>query len=128
LPATAPYDETVLPLDDPSLQLDRAAVAAGDRLFHTSCSGCHGGGLQSTGAPAPDLRESALAIDEEAVWSVLHDGALLPRGMPRFEHFSREQVHQIWSYVRDGARKELIRQKEGGAPGPTKEAHGSGSS
>ena len=110
LPPSAPYDETVHPLDDPALVLDPAEVAAGDRLYHLGCQGCHGGHTQSSGAPGPDLRESAIALDPDAMWSVLHDGALLPRGMPRFAHFTREQVGQLHAYVRARARAELERQ------------------
>jgi quinohemoprotein ethanol dehydrogenase len=104
-------------------------AAAGETLFHLGCNGCHGGGLQSTGAPAPDLRESALALDEGAVWKVVHDGALLARGMPQFQNFTREQVHQLYSYIRAGARDELKRQERGGKPaqGDAK-VHGSGAS
>jgi quinohemoprotein ethanol dehydrogenase len=113
LPPTPPYDETVRPLDDPSIKLDPAAVAAGEKLFHQGCNGCHGGGLQSAGAPGPDLRESPIALNEEAMWSVLHDGVLLSQGMPQFSFFTREQVHQLRSYIRAGAREELERQKAG---------------
>ncbi len=111
LPPTAPYDETVNPLDDPELVIDAAAAKAGDMLYHTGCHGCHGGGLQSSGAPAPDLRESALSLDREAFREVVKDGALLSLGMPQFGHFSATQVDQIWHYVRAGARKELARQR-----------------
>jgi len=107
LPPTAPYDETVHPLDDPAVVLNPADVEAGDRLFHLGCHGCHGGMLRSSGAPGPDLRESALALDKEAMWQVLHEGALLSKGMPRFQRFTREQVHQLYSYIRAGAREAL---------------------
>lgn len=112
LPATAPYDETVRPLDDPSLVLSPASVAAGEKLYHMGCQGCHGGHLQSSGAPGPDLRESPIAMDKDAVWSVLHDGALLSKGMPQFRHFTREQSDQIWSYIRAQARKKLRGEKD----------------
>ncbi len=107
LPPTAPYDETVHPLDDPAVVLNPADVEAGDRLFHLGCHGCHGGMLRSSGAPGPDLRESAVALDKEAMWQVLHEGALLSKGMPRFQRFTREQVHQLYSYIRAGAREAL---------------------
>ncbi len=107
LPPTAPYDETVHPLDDLAVVLNPADVEAGDRLFHLGCHGCHGGMLRSSGAPGPDLRESAVALDKEAMWQVLHEGALLSKGMPRFQRFTREQVHQLYSYIRAGAREAL---------------------
>jgi quinohemoprotein ethanol dehydrogenase len=105
LPPTAPYDETVRAIDDPAAVLDPAAVAAGDRLYHMACHGCHGGALQSSGAPGPDLRESGLALDREALWQVLHEGALLAKGMPKFPQYSREEADQIYSYIRAGARQ-----------------------
>ncbi|MCB2059744.1 MAG: PQQ-binding-like beta-propeller repeat protein, partial [Novosphingobium sp.] len=119
LPETAPYDETVHPLDDPEIVLDPAEVAAGDRLFHKDmigCDNCHGPAARSAGAPAPDLRESPIAFDRDALWSVLHEGALLSRGMPRYEHFSRKQVDQLYSFIRAQARAELERQKTGTQP------------
>jgi quinohemoprotein ethanol dehydrogenase len=105
LPQTPPYDETVHPVDDPSIELDPADVAAGDVLYDSSCRGCHGGHTQSSGAPGPDLRESAIALDKEAMWMLLHDGLLLSRGMPRFGQLSREQVGQLYSYIRARARE-----------------------
>ena len=107
LPPTAPYDETVQAIDDPEVVLDPAAVEVGKALYHMGCNGCHGGGLQSSGAPGPDLRESALALDKEALWQVIHEGAMLSRGMPQFPDFTREQVDQIYSYIRQGARDSL---------------------
>ncbi|MCB2076393.1 MAG: PQQ-dependent dehydrogenase, methanol/ethanol family [Novosphingobium sp.] len=113
LPPSAPYDETVHPVDDPDLVIDAAAEKAGDTLYHMGCNGCHGGGLMSSGAPGPDLRESQLALDPDAMWQVLHEGALLSKGMPQFPNFTREQVNQIYTYIRAGAREELERQKNG---------------
>lgn len=111
LPPTAPYDETVHPLDDPELVLAKADISAGNALYHAGCHGCHGGGLQSSGSPAPDLRESAISLDRKAFWQVVHEGSLLSRGMPQFGMFNRQQVDQIFSYIRAGARDELSRQK-----------------
>jgi quinohemoprotein ethanol dehydrogenase len=38
---------------------------------------------------------------------VLHEGALLPNGMPRFDSFTREQSDAIHAYIRAGAREAL---------------------
>lgn len=113
LPPTAPYDDTVHPVDDPDLVLNAEDVAAGDKLYHLGCHGCHGGELQSSGAPGPDLRESAIALDREAFWNVVHEGALLSKGMPRFQHLNRKEVDQIYSYVRAGAREALQEKASG---------------
>jgi quinohemoprotein ethanol dehydrogenase len=66
--------------------------------------------VRSTGSPGPDLRESQIALDPDALWSVLHDGALLEKGMPRYPDFTREQVNQLYAYIRSTARDELTRQ------------------
>jgi hypothetical protein len=38
---------------------------------------------------------------------VLHNGALLPKGMPRFQAFSEAQVGQIHQFIRERARAAL---------------------
>ena len=86
-----------------AVQLKETDVAAG-RAMYTGCMGCHGRNLVSSGAPAPDLRESQIALEPDAFWAVLHDGALLKQGMPQYEMLSREQAMQIFDYIRAGAR------------------------
>jgi quinohemoprotein ethanol dehydrogenase len=104
LPPSPPRDMTVRAVDDPKIRLDPADVAAGHALY-MACGLCHGRDLVSAGAPGPDLRESQLALDPEAFWSVVHDGALIQAGMPRFEMLTRQQVMQLYAYVRAGARQ-----------------------
>jgi quinohemoprotein ethanol dehydrogenase len=94
---------TVNALDDPSLGLDPKDVATGRQLYNR-CMGCHGRDVVGVGG-APDLRESGIALDREAFWSVLHDGTLLERGMPQFATLTREQAMQIHAYVRAEARR-----------------------
>jgi quinohemoprotein ethanol dehydrogenase len=106
LPLTAPRDMAVHALDDPALKLDENEVRAGGVLF-MPCGSCHGLHLEATGSPAPDLRESGAALDPDVMWGIVHNGERLERGMPRLETLTREQVHQIWSYIRDGARKAI---------------------
>jgi len=103
-PPTPQPDKTVHALDVPGLKIDPADVAAGAKVY-AYCGACHGLYLQSPGGPGPDLRESALALDPENLWSVLHDGALMSRGMPRFAMLSREQVAKLYIYIRAGARQ-----------------------
>jgi quinohemoprotein ethanol dehydrogenase len=104
LPPSAPADRSVKAVDDPSFEIRKADVAAGRELY-LACAMCHGRYLVSAGAPGPDLRESRVALNPDSFWSIVHDGALLQRGMPRFETLSREQVMQIFSYIRSGARE-----------------------
>jgi quinohemoprotein ethanol dehydrogenase len=68
-----------------------------------------------SGGVAPDLRESVLAMDVDSLWSVLHDGSLQERGMPRYEKLPREEVRQLHAYVRAGAREALKSGKATGA-------------
>jgi quinohemoprotein ethanol dehydrogenase len=110
LPRSAPPDMAVHPVDNPAVQIKQADVAAGRNLFNR-CGACHGMNLVSAGAPASDLLESQVALDPEALWSVVHDGALLQRGMPRYDMMTREQVMQIYAYIRAGAREVLADQK-----------------
>lgn len=106
IPASAPADMKVHALDDPALVLNPADVQAGQGLA-IQCFACHGVGLNSTGTPAPDLRESGVAMDINSLRTVLKQGTLLPRGMPRFESLSDEQVRQIHAYIRARARLAL---------------------
>jgi len=106
LPDIAPPDMTVRAVDDPSLQLREPDVAAGRELYG-ACAICHGRYLASAGAPAPDLRESQIALNPDSFWAVVHDGGLIQRGMPRFETFTRAQVMQLYAYIRAGAREAI---------------------
>jgi quinohemoprotein ethanol dehydrogenase len=104
LPPSAPPDLNVHALDDPTFKIDAADVSAGQGLFMMNCAACHGLDAISAGAPAPDLRESPAALDRNALWSIVHDGGLLPRGMPRFDNLNAEQFKQIYAYIRAQAR------------------------
>jgi quinohemoprotein ethanol dehydrogenase len=106
LPLSPPRNMTVNAVDDPSIQIKGSDVQMGQALFR-GCTGCHGHNLVSSGAPAPDLRESKVALDPDALWSVVHDGTLMQNGMPRYEMLTREQVMQIYAYIRAGAREAL---------------------
>ena len=97
---------TVHALDDSKLQLSETDIEAGQSLY-LNCVVCHGRDAVSAGAPAPDLRESAVALDPRSFWAVVHDGALLQSGMPRFEMFGKAQMNQLYVYIRSRARVAL---------------------
>jgi quinohemoprotein ethanol dehydrogenase len=107
LPPTAPPDPSVKALDDPSVQINAADVTAGRAQFNLMCGTCHGLELHSTGYPGPDLRESTIALNEKAVWAVVHEGTLIERGMPKYAMLQEEQVRQIYQYIRASAREAL---------------------
>jgi quinohemoprotein ethanol dehydrogenase len=113
LPAAPPADWSVKALDDPSLKLSESDVQQGHAVFNLACGTCHGLNLRAAGAPGPDLRESRLALTEEGLWAVVHDGAMIARGMPQFSTLGRPQVHQIYAYVRAGAREALTNGDQG---------------
>ena len=94
------------PLDNPTEVLDPKTVALGKALS-LACAACHGRNLVSAGGPAPDLRESAIPLDPAAFRSVVHDGALMERGMPRFGTFTTKQIEGVRQYIRSRARAAL---------------------
>jgi quinohemoprotein ethanol dehydrogenase len=103
LPPSSPPDLTVHAVDNASISIEQKDIDAGQALY-SRCFFCHGRDLVSSGAFAPDLRESTAALDPEALWTILHDGTLLANGMPRFEMLTREEIMQIYAYIRSGAR------------------------
>ena len=104
LPPGPGRDMTLGVADDPALVFDPAKAETGKPMF-LACALCHGRDAISAGSPGPDLRESALALDQEAFLQVVKGGALIEKGMPRYDSFSREEVLQIWHYLRSEARK-----------------------
>jgi quinohemoprotein ethanol dehydrogenase len=94
--------------DNPAEQLDPKAVGMGKPMF-MACAACHGINAVSAGGPAPDLRESAIPLDKDAFFQVVHDGALLPRGMPKFQMFTPVQIEALRQYIRSESRKALAR-------------------
>ena len=105
LAPTAPRDFTVRALDDPNLTIDHAAAERGEALYG-ACAMCHGVALSSAGS-APDLRESAAALDFGILKSIVQQGALLPRGMPQFSWLKDDQIRSLQIYIRQRARAAL---------------------
>lgn len=105
LPPTAPRGDALHAIDDGTIEINPADAAAGEPIFNLACSMCHGLNLRSPGSPGPDLRESRIALSEQGIWSVVHDGALLERGMPQYTTLDRQQVRDIYAYIRAGARE-----------------------
>jgi quinohemoprotein ethanol dehydrogenase len=72
-----------------------------------ACAACHGKQTVSAGGPAPDLRESPIPLDADAFYQVVHEGALMEHGMPRFLFFDRPKIEAIRQYIRSEARRTL---------------------
>jgi quinohemoprotein ethanol dehydrogenase len=94
--------------DNPAEVLDPKQVAMGKAMFLV-CAACHGRNAIGVGGPAPDLRESTVPLNAEAFWTVVHDGPLMQRGMPRIAMFGKPQVEAIRQYVRSQARAGLAK-------------------
>jgi quinohemoprotein ethanol dehydrogenase len=120
LPAGAPPDKKVHAIDDPALVLDEADIKAGWALS-VRCAACHGVGMQSAGSPGPDLRESGIALRLDTLSELLKTGALLERGMPRFETLTDTEIRQLHAYIRARAREALgTRKPDNSAPAPVR--------
>jgi quinohemoprotein ethanol dehydrogenase len=109
LPVAAPRNLQVHVQDNPAEVLDPRQAAMGKAMY-IACSACHGRNMVAVGAPAPDLRESAVPLNTDAFWSVVHDGALIQKGMPSFAMFGKPEVEALRQYVRERARAELAKQ------------------
>ncbi len=116
----------VAPLPEPPAQAGTARdIAAGEQLFAANCSSCHNNAPRG---PVPDLRSSAMIAAAANFKSVVRDGALQPRGMPRWDDLlSEAEVEQIRAYVISVARQAYADQQKGAAAAPAapamKEGH-----
>jgi quinohemoprotein ethanol dehydrogenase len=108
LPPSGPPRYRVNARDDPAFTIDAQEAAEGFRLYHSTCYACHGARLEATGSIAPDLRESSLAMDQEAFRSVLREGALASAGMPKYDELSDADLRAIFIYIRAGARAAAV--------------------
>ena len=115
LPRTAPRDNSVKAVDDPTIQIREADVMTGQAIFNLACAVCHGLNLRSPGSPGPDLRESRIALSEQGVFAVVHEGTLLERGMPQYTTLGPQQIREIYAYIRAGAREALGTRKPSNA-------------
>jgi quinohemoprotein ethanol dehydrogenase len=114
LPPSSPPRYQVRALDDPTFQIDAREAAQGEKMYHAEaafCVMCHGRHLENTGSFAPDLRESAVAMNWEAFRSVVRDGVLSERGMPKFDTMGEQEMRAIYMYIRQRAREASEAQK-----------------
>ncbi len=102
LPKFEPVTEEIA--DDPAFVIDPKKAAIGAAIYGTSCVICHGGGMIAGGA-APDLRKSAVPLDKDAFYSIVHEGALMDRGMGRFANLSDAELEGLRHYIRQRARE-----------------------
>jgi len=103
LPA-APRQRRPVPVYDPNVRLNAKAGGSGGTAFATHCAGCHGPDAAAGGA-APDLRSSAVILSEAAFREIVQGGALVQRGMPRFEEMTDDELEGIRDYLRSKANE-----------------------
>lgn len=104
MPATPEPDFAVSPVNDPKLPIDEQAALRGERFYNRTCIWCHGPGGVGAGALSPDLRESMAGHQYEALKAILVEGALVSRGMPKFNELSDEEVRDIQMHIRKFSR------------------------
>ena len=100
-----------LPLDPPPFRGTEEQVASGTYDYGRYCGGCHGDNAVGS-TVLPDLRRSAVLQSEQVWQTIVHDGALGPRGMVGFaESLSPERIEAIRQFVifRSNQDKELER-------------------
>jgi quinohemoprotein ethanol dehydrogenase len=104
LPASAPPRRPE-PLVVPEFKVDEALARRGAAVYGTigNCALCHGGDAIAGGF-APDLRASPLVPVTPAFDAVVRGGALLSRGMPKFDDISEEDLVALQHYLRSRAR------------------------
>lgn len=92
-------------------------VKAGGVMFGQMCVTCHGFG--GGGGAGPPLTRPKLvnAPDEAALRSVIGEGTLADRGMPRIRRFTPDEMRQIVAYVQSLGRVAPERVKGNAASG-----------
>jgi len=101
LPVHRPDTTAVEP--DPTFKPDPTQIGRGSALFGGHCLVCHGFNAVAGGI-APDLRRSSVPLSAETFKAILHDGALVPNGMPRFEELKGSEVEDVRAYLRSRRR------------------------
>jgi quinohemoprotein ethanol dehydrogenase len=86
------------------LVIDPKHAVQGEQLYNSTCFLCHGANALGTGSIAPDLRESVLALRWDAFRSVLHEGVLAAKGMPKYDELAEDDIRNIFLYIRQRAR------------------------
>jgi quinohemoprotein ethanol dehydrogenase len=96
------HPQPIAAIDDPDYTANAAKAGRGMMTFSQYCSACHGF-FAIAGGSAPDLRTSGVILTADAFRQVVHEGALMPNGMPRFEELTNGQLDDIRQYLRSRA-------------------------
>jgi quinohemoprotein ethanol dehydrogenase len=95
----APY--FVTPIEDETFTVDASLAEMGASVY-ARCDQCHGIGVRA-GGMAPDLRASAVPLDQNAFASVVRNGARTHRAMPAFVQLTDDELTALRHYIRQQA-------------------------
>lgn len=104
LPPTPPPGREE-PLVSDELVPDPRLAEEGEFPFRTRCRTCHGADARAMGG-APDLRASAIPLNREAFRQVLLEGAMVERGMPKFDDLTDADLEPLRHYIRKRAMED----------------------
>jgi quinohemoprotein ethanol dehydrogenase len=105
LAPSPPRNMAVAALDDPALKIEIADAMLGKGMS-IACMSCHGAGFRGAGAPGPDLRESAIALNLADFSAFIKQGNYA-RGMPAYPWLRDAQIKGLHAYLRHRAREAL---------------------
>lgn len=89
------------PIVDQNFVIDEVLAEQGKNLYW-GCFNCHGDNMFG-GGMAPDLRASAIALDEAAFSAVVRDGTKIGMGMPAYPDMSDEELEALRHFIRKRA-------------------------
>jgi quinohemoprotein ethanol dehydrogenase len=92
---------------DPDFVANADRATQGLPTYGRRCAVCHGVDAIAAGV-APDLRSSAAILSPATFSAIVRDGALVPRGMPRFEELSDEELEAVRHYLRTQAHAAAV--------------------
>ncbi|MEY4762015.1 MAG: hypothetical protein RLZZ200_1871, partial [Pseudomonadota bacterium] len=100
-----------LPLNPPAETASAAVIDKGFKIYHPSCSNCHGDAAVS-GSFIPDLQHTP-ALNDAATWEgIVLGGARKSRGMVSFaDELSKDDVEAVRAYVIHRANQTLKEQQ-----------------
>ena len=87
---------------DPDFVANADKALQGLPTYGRRCAVCHGVDAIAAGV-APDLRSSAAILSMATFSAIVRDGALVPRGMPRFEELTDQDLEAVRHYLRTQA-------------------------
>src|ERR1039458_4530335 len=94
---------------------NRAAIAAGNRLYDSACQSCHGAGARGDRAPALATGVFRHGNADGQLFLNIRNG-ITGTAMPAFSQFTSDQVWQLVSYLRSLAGTVVVSERVAGDP------------